>query len=138
MSCGEPITTVNYPISCLLSNHLFCQKVVEGAIAWKGKSMGNFELGRASSFGKSYLFAWERKNENHMPFLTHAFTFWIYCHDLRATGHFGSGVSHSFTTILVLLESDIVISTKLYLCILCFLRVFVHWKYCDRCIDVLP
>ena len=33
-----------------LPNHLFCQTVVEVVIAWKGKSMGKFELGRAPSF----------------------------------------------------------------------------------------
>ena len=33
-----------------LPNHLFCQKVVEVVISWKGKSMGNFELGKAPSF----------------------------------------------------------------------------------------
>ena len=32
-----------------LPNHVFCQKVVEVVIAWKGKTMGNFEWGRECS-----------------------------------------------------------------------------------------
>ena len=44
-----------------LPNHLFCQKVVEVVIAWKGKSMGNFELGRAPSFGNSCFSFMDKK-----------------------------------------------------------------------------
>ena len=35
--------------------------MVEVVIAWKGKSMGNFELGRAPSFGKSCFACMDKK-----------------------------------------------------------------------------
>ena len=57
-----------------LPNHLFCQKVVEVVIAWKGKSMGNFELGRAPSPGMSCFVCMDKKTPKPYASLTHAFT----------------------------------------------------------------
>ena len=59
-----------------LPNHLFYQKVVEVVIAWKGKSMGNFELGRAPSFGMSCFACMDKKTPQPYTSLTRAFTFW--------------------------------------------------------------
>ena len=73
-----------------LSNHLFFQKVVEVVIAWKGKSMGNFELGRAHSFGMSCFSCMDKKTLEPYASLTHTFTFWFYSHILRAAGCAGS------------------------------------------------
>ena len=39
----------------------FCQNMVEVVIAWKRKSMGKFELGRAPSFECCVLTSWARK-----------------------------------------------------------------------------
>ena len=58
-----------------LPNHLFYQKVVEVFIAWKGKSMGNFELGRAPIFGMSCFACMDKKTPESYASLTHAFTF---------------------------------------------------------------
>ena len=44
-----------------LPNHLFCHKVVEVVISWKGKSMGKFELGKAPSFGMSCFACMDKK-----------------------------------------------------------------------------
>ena len=44
-----------------LPNHLFFQKVVEVVISWKGKSMGNFELGREPRFGMSCFACMDKK-----------------------------------------------------------------------------
>ena len=58
-----------------LPNHLFCQKVVEVVIAWKGKSMGNFELGRAPTFGMSCFTCMDKKTLEPYANLTHAFMY---------------------------------------------------------------
>ena len=51
--------------------------MVEVVIAWKGKSMGKFELGRAPSFECHFLTSWERKTP-------------------RTICQFGSCISNSF------------------------------------------
>ena len=63
-----------------LPNHLFFQKVVEVVIAWKGKSMGKFELGRAPSSRMSCFACRDKKTPEWYASLTHAFTFWFYSH----------------------------------------------------------
>ena len=45
-----------------LPNHLFCQKVVEVVIAWKGKSMGSFEWGKLPSLKMLCLSCMDKKN----------------------------------------------------------------------------
>ena len=71
-----------------LLNHLFCQMVVEVIIAWKGKSMGKFELGRAPSFGMSCFSCMDKKIVEYYTILTHAFMFWFYSHVLGSCGTF--------------------------------------------------
>ena len=64
----------------------FFQNVVEIVIAWKGKSMGKFELGRAPSFKCRVLTLWARKNtQNHMPFFSCVHVF-VWIHVLGAMG----------------------------------------------------
>ena len=61
--CVMRRTNQNCQLPSFLSsilNHLLCQKVVEVFIAWKRKSMVNFGLGRAPSFGMS-CFAFTNK-----------------------------------------------------------------------------
>ena len=38
-----------------LPNHLFCQKVVEVVISWKGKSMGKIRIGQRTQFQMSCI-----------------------------------------------------------------------------------
>ena len=62
--CVMGRTHQNYQLPSFLSSilkHLFCQKVVEVVIALKGKSMGNFKLGRAPSFGMSCFACMDKK-----------------------------------------------------------------------------
>ena len=76
--CVMGRTHQNCPLPSFLSslpNHLFCQKVVEVVIAWKGKSMGNFEWGKAPSFGVSCFACRDKKTLETYANLTHAFTF---------------------------------------------------------------
>ena len=80
-----------------LPNHLFCQKVVEVVIAWKGKSMGNFELGRAPSFGMSCFACMDKKTPEPYANLTHTLTFWFYSHVLGAAGRSGSFIPSLFS-----------------------------------------
>ena len=64
MPCVMGRTHQNCQLPSFLSSlpkHLFCQKVVEVVIAWKGKSMGKFELGRAPSFGMSCFACMDKK-----------------------------------------------------------------------------
>src|SRR5713226_5734181 len=82
-----------------LPNHLFCQKVVEVVIAWKGKSMGNFELGRAPSFGMSCFSCMDKKTLEPYASLTHVFTFLF---SLMFGGRRNILIQLSFTTIFVL------------------------------------
>ena len=77
-------------------NHLICQKVVEVVIAWKGKSMGNFKLGRAPSFGMSCFACMDKKTPEPYASLTHAFTFWFYSYVLGATRGWGAHSQSSF------------------------------------------
>ena len=56
-----------------LPNHLFFQKVVEVVIAWKRKSMGNFEWGKAPSSGVSCFDCRDKKTPELYVNLTHAF-----------------------------------------------------------------
>ena len=58
-----------------LPNHLFCQEVVEVVIAWKGKSMGNFEWGRAPSSGVSCFSYRDKKTPKPYVSLTATFMF---------------------------------------------------------------
>ena len=79
-----------------LPNHLFCQKVVEVVIAWKGKSMGISNWAKHPILGCHVLLAWTRKHEDHMLVLTHAFTFWDLLSLWRVTGCAGSfNIHHS-------------------------------------------
>ena len=50
-----------------LPNHLFCQKVVEVVITWKGKSMGNSNWVEHPVLECHVLLAWTRKHQNPMP-----------------------------------------------------------------------
>ena len=77
-----------------LPNHLFCQKVVELVIAWKGKSMGKFELGRAPSFGMPCFTCRDKKTLEPYASLTHAFTFCFYSQILGDAGYYGSFIHH--------------------------------------------
>ena len=70
-----------------LPNHLFCQKVVEVVIAWKGKSMGNFELGRAPSIGMSFFSCMDKKTLEPYASFDPCIHVWIYSHVLRSMGH---------------------------------------------------
>ena len=102
--CFMGRTHQNCQLSSFLSsipNHLFCQKVVEVVIAWKGKSMGNFELGKAPSFGMSCFSCMDKKKLEPYP------SFYPCIHVLDLLSHFEScetwGFNHrsSFTTIFV-------------------------------------
>ena len=77
-SCVMGRTHQNCQVHFFLSslpNHLFFQKVVEVVIAWKGKSMGNFELDRAPSFGMSCFSCMDKKTPEPYASLTHVFMF---------------------------------------------------------------
>ena len=65
-----------------LPSHLFCHKVVEVVISWKGKSMGKFKLGREPSFVMSCFACMDKKTLESYANLTHAFMFWFYSHVL--------------------------------------------------------
>ena len=53
--------------------------MVEVVIAWKGKSMGKFELGRAPNFECRVLDSWKRKTpRNVRKTLTHYVFVWIH------------------------------------------------------------
>ena len=74
--CVMGRTHQNYQLPSFLSflpNHLFYQKVVEVVIAWKGKSMGNFEWGRAPNSGVSCFACRDKKTQEPYVSLTHAF-----------------------------------------------------------------
>ena len=102
-------THQNYQLPFFLSflpNNLLCQKVVEVVIAWKGKSMGKFELGRAPSFGMSCFACMDNKKPEPYASLTHMFTFWFYSHILRAVGRSGSIIIHSLPVVMWKQESS--------------------------------
>ena len=47
-----------------------------GSYCLEGKGMGNFELGRAPSFGISCFTCMDKKHQNRILVLTHEFMFW--------------------------------------------------------------
>ena len=72
-----------------LLNHLFYQKVIQVVIAWNGKSMGKFELGRAPSSGMSCFSCRDKKTPEPYVSLTHAFTPSFLLSRLESCGTFG-------------------------------------------------
>ena len=100
-----------------LPNHLFCQKVVEVVISWKGKSMGNFELGRAPSFGMSCFADMDKTTPelyaSSYP-RVHVLGYLLSRFESCGTFRFGG---ESFTTIFVSWKSDIVVAAELLLCV---------------------
>ena len=75
--CVMRRTHQNYQLPSFLSflpKHSFCQKVVEIVIAWKGKSMGNLEWGRAPSSRVSCFSCVNKKTPEPYVNLTHVFT----------------------------------------------------------------
>ena len=79
--------------------------MLEVFIAWKGESMGKFELGRAPSFGMSCFACMDKETLEPYASLTHAFMFW------GAAKHSGS------FTIFVLHSSGSSSAVELFLCV---------------------
>ena len=77
-----------------LPNHLFCQEVVEVVIAWKGKSMGNFEWGRALSYGVLCFACRDKKTLEPYVSLTRAFMPGSYSHVFQSCGTFSFIIIH--------------------------------------------
>ena len=69
-----------------------CENVVEVVIAWKGKSMGKFKLGREPSFVMSCFACMDKKTLELYASLTYAFMFWGAA---RHSGSFTIFVLHS-------------------------------------------
>ena len=73
-----------------LPNHLFCQKVVEVVISWKGRVWEISNWAEHPVLECRVVIAWTRKHHDRMPVWTHVFTFWFYSHVLRAAKSLGS------------------------------------------------